>query len=36
MITFGGAFLLLLAEAGLLSKLWPDRPRRPRPAGGAA
>jgi exosortase len=27
MITFGGAFLLLLAEAWLLSKFWPDTPR---------
>lgn len=27
MITFGGAFLLLLAEAWLLSKIWPDTPR---------
>lgn len=27
MITFGGAFLLLLAEAFLLSKVWPDTPR---------
>jgi exosortase len=27
MITFGGAFLLLLAEAWLLSRIWPDTPR---------
>ena len=37
LITFGAAFILLLALAGLLSKLWPDRwrgrgDRRPRPA----
>jgi exosortase len=37
LITFGAAFILLLALAGLLSKLWPDRwrgrsGRRPRPA----
>lgn len=36
MITFGGAFLLLLAEAWLLSKVWPDRPHRPRPARSPA
>ena len=35
MITFGGAFLLLLAEAALLSKLWPEGPRRKTPAGGS-
>lgn len=28
MITFGGAFLLLLAEAALLSRVWPEKPRR--------
>jgi len=28
MITFGGAFLLLLAEAWLLSRLWPEKSRR--------
>jgi exosortase len=32
MITFGGAFLLLLAEAWLLARIWPEKPR-PRPAG---
>jgi len=31
MITFGGAFLLLLTEAWLLSRIWPDVPRRPAP-----
>jgi exosortase len=36
MITFGGAFLLLLAEAWLLSRIWPDAPSRPKPAEGAA
>jgi exosortase len=36
MITFGGAFLLLLAEAWLLGKIWPDPPRRPRPTGSPA
>jgi len=35
MITFGGAFLLLLAEAALLSKVWPDRPRRKAPPAGS-
>lgn len=37
LITFGAAFILLLALAALLSKVWPDRwrgrtARRPRPA----
>ena len=36
MITFGGAFLLLLAEASLLGLIWPDRPRRPRTTGSPA
>src|SRR5262249_18447038 len=36
MITFGGAFLLLLAEAWLLGRIWPDPPRRPRPTGSPA
>lgn len=36
MITFGGAFLLLLAEAWLLSKIWPDTPRKPARTGSPA
>jgi exosortase len=36
MITFGGAFLLLLAEAWLLSRVWPDTPRRSTAREGAA
>ncbi len=36
MITFGGAFLLLLAEAWLLSRIWPDTPRRATPREGHA
>jgi exosortase len=35
MITFGGAFLLLLAQSWLLSKVWPDTPR-PARAGAPA
>jgi hypothetical protein len=31
MITFGAAFMLLLTEAWLLTKLWPER-WRPKPA----
>jgi exosortase len=39
--TFGAAFVLLLAEAWLLAKLWPDRwrprsARKRRPSGGRA
>ena len=45
LITFSAAFLLLLTEAWLLTKLWPERwrpkrarrsARRPTPTGGAA
>lgn len=36
MFTFGGAFLLLLGEAWLLSKIWPDTPPRPARSGSAA
>jgi exosortase len=35
MITFGGAFILLLAEAWLLAKIWPEKPR-PKPTGAPA
>ena len=35
MFTFAAAFLMLLAEAWLLSKIWPDRAARP-PARGQA
>jgi exosortase len=35
LITFGAAFVLLLAEAWLLARLWPRRRRSRPPAGGS-
>jgi len=36
MTTFGGAFLLLLAEAWVLQRIWPERARRSAPPGRPA